>query len=65
MKKTALYWPAALAICVSASVGLLVHPPSLNTAAADPQFLPEDHIVLKSARDVDVKAGTALRVYNG
>jgi len=37
----------------------------LNTAAADPQFLPEDHIVLKSARDVDVKAGTALRVYNG
>ncbi|MGA9420564.1 MAG: hypothetical protein WBV40_15580, partial [Candidatus Cybelea sp.] len=39
------------------SVGALQ---SVKKASADMQYLAADHLVLKSARDVDLKAGTVV-----
>ncbi len=39
------------------SAGVL---PSIQKASAQSQYLPADHLVLKSARDVDLKAGTVV-----
>jgi hypothetical protein len=59
MRKVLLYGPVAFAAAAIAA-GVLVHPAAVNRASAESQYLPADHIILKSARDVDVKEGTVV-----
>ena len=58
LSKTKLVAALILLVGVGAiSAGVL---PSVQKASADMQYLPADHLVLKSARDVDLKAGTVV-----
>ncbi|HEY2473934.1 MAG TPA: hypothetical protein VGI19_03950 [Candidatus Cybelea sp.] len=51
----------ALGLVVAAAVGgFAAHAVSLRGASAEPQYLPESNLVLKSARDVNVAASTAV-----
>jgi hypothetical protein len=52
------YCAGALAIAAALSVGAALHRTAPARAVAAEQYLPDDHIVLKSARKVDLKAGT-------
>jgi hypothetical protein len=58
LSKTKLAAALILLVGVGAiSAGVL---PSVQKASADMQYLPADHLVLKNARDVDLKAGTVV-----
>jgi hypothetical protein len=55
-------WPhGALGLFVIAAVGIIAaHAAFVHDASAESQYLPADHLVLKSARDVDVAASTVV-----
>jgi hypothetical protein len=57
-----LSWPQrALGLIVIVALGIIAaRYTSAVKVSAEPQYLPEDHLVLKSARDVDVKASTVV-----
>src|SRR5271170_434870 len=58
LSKTKLVAALILLVGVGAiSAGVL---PSIQKASADMQYLPAEHLVLKNARDVDLKAGTVV-----
>jgi hypothetical protein len=59
MHKVLLYGPVAFAAAAIAA-GMLVHPVAVSKASAESQYLPADHIILKSARNVDIKEGTVV-----
>jgi hypothetical protein len=59
MHKVLLYGPVAFAAAAIAA-GMLVHALAVNRASAESQYLPADHIILKSARNVDIKEGTVV-----
>ncbi|HTV93850.1 MAG TPA: hypothetical protein VMG98_14135 [Verrucomicrobiae bacterium] len=57
-----LSWPQRIVglVIVAALVFFAAHLSAAQKVSAESQFLPEDHIVLKSARDVNVNASTVV-----
>jgi len=51
---------ATLIGCSAATIAFLAIWHESTRTSADEQFLPADHVVLRSARDVDTKAGTVV-----
>jgi hypothetical protein len=60
MKKNSLLLRAAPIAAVAPIVAATAYHGTPSRVSAESQYLPESHIVLKSARDVDVTAGTAV-----
>jgi hypothetical protein len=61
MNESSLWRRRAIGIAaIGALVGITVHWSPLFKASAQSEFLPADHLVLKSARDVNVAASTVV-----